>query len=196
MGGVNAEQVAALRVLLSPTGWLDRAAAFAGVLRRSTRTAGGLLLVGTPDEEPWHLAAHLDEESRFAGIPELAPTLVRWNPPPDAPRHLSVGLARLEAARRGESLLVVSPQAAPGPLLERISDARKAGATILALDRGDRQLEEMAHEALAVEPAAPLSFDAAQHLVSAAAGERAEPGKGLRARLARFLDTVSGPASP
>jgi hypothetical protein len=193
---VNAEQVAALRVLLSPTGWLDRAAAFARVLRGSTRTPGGLLLVGTPDDEPWHLAAHLDEESRFSGLPELAPTLVRWNPPPDAPRHLSVGLARLEAARRGESLLVVSPQAAPDPLLERISDARKGGATILALDRGDRQLEQMAHEALAVEPAAPLSFDAAQHLVSAAAGERAEPGKGLRARLARFLDTVSGPASP
>jgi hypothetical protein len=193
---VNSEQVAALRVLLSPTGWLDRAAAFARVLRGSAHTPGGLLLVGTPDEEPWHLAAHLDEESRFAGIPELAPTLVRWNPPPDAPRHLAVGLARLEAASRGESLLVVSPQAVPDPLLERISDARKAGATILALDRGDPQLEEMAHEALAVEPAAPLSFDAAQHLVSAAAGERAEPGKGLRARLARFLDTVSGPASP
>jgi hypothetical protein len=193
---VNAEQVAALRVLLGPTGWLDRAAAFARVLRSSTRTPGGLLLVGTPDEEPWHLAAHLDEESRFSGLPELAPTLVRWNPPPGAPRHLSVSLARLEQAGRGESLLVVSPQAAPDPLLERVSDARKSGATILALDRGDRQLEEMAHEAMAVELAAPLSFDAAQHLVSAAAGERAEPGRGLRARLARFLDTVSGPTAP
>jgi len=195
-GGVNSEQVAALRVLLGPTGWLDRAAAFARVLRGSARTPGGLLLVGTPDEEPWHLAAHLDEESRFAGVPELAPTLVRWAPPPGAPKHLSVGLARLEQARRGESLLVVSPQAAPDPLLERVSDARKSGATILALDRGDRQLEEMAHEALAVEAAAPLRFDAAQHLVSAAAGEHTEQAKGLRARLARLLDTVSGPATP
>jgi hypothetical protein len=195
-GGVNAEQVAALRVLLAPTGWLERATAFARVLRGSARTPGGLLLVGTPDEEPWHLAAHLDEESRLAGLPELAPTLVRWAPPPGAPKHLSVGLARLEEARRGESLLVVSAQAAPEPLLERVSDARKVGATILALDRGDRQLEKLAHEALAVESAAPLTFDAAQHLVSAAAGERAVPGKGLRARLARFLDTVSGPASP
>ena len=183
-------------MLLGPTGWLDRAAVFARALRGSTRTPGGLLLVGTPDEEPWHLAAHLDEESRFAGIPELAPTLVRWAPPPGAPRHLGVGLARLEEARRGESLLVVSPQAAPDPLLERVSDARKSGATILALDRGDRQLEEMAHEALAVEAAAPLSFDAAQHLVSAAAGEHTEQARGLRARLARLLDTVSGPASP
>ena len=193
---MNAEQVAALRVLLGPTGWLERASVFARALRGSARTPGGLLLVGTPDEEPWHLAAHLDEESRFTGLPELAPTLVRWAPPPGAPKHLSVGLARLEEARRGESLLVVSPQAAPDPLLERVSDARKSGATILALDRGDRHLEDMAHEALIVPQAAPLSFDAAQHLVSAAAGERAEPSRGLRARLARLLDTVSGPPSP
>jgi hypothetical protein len=192
---VNAEQVAALRVLLGPTGWLERASVFARALRGSARTPGGLLLVGTPDEEPWHLAAHLGEESRFAGLPELTPTLVRWAPPPGAPRHLSVGLARLEEARRGESLLVVSPQAAPDPLLERVSDARRSGATILALDRGDRHLEDMAHEALIVPQAAPLSFDAAQHLVSAAAGERAEPSRGLRARLARLLDTVSGPPS-
>jgi hypothetical protein len=193
---VNTEQVAALRVLLGPSGWLERASVFARALRGSARTPGGLLLVGIPDEEPWHLAAHLDEESRLAGLPELAPTLVRWAPPPGAPAHLSVGLARLEQAGRGEALLVVSPQAAPGPLLERVSDARRSGATILALDRGDRELDSLAHEAMAVEQAAPLSFDAAQHLVSAAAGEPTGQARGLRARLARLLDTVSGPVSP
>jgi hypothetical protein len=194
---MNSEQVAALRVLLAPTGWLERASAFARVLRRSSRTPGGLLVVGTPEQEPWHLAAHLDEESRLAGIPELTPTLVRWAPPADAPAHLRIGLERLAAAGRGESLLVVSPQAAPDQLLERVHDARRSGATILALDRGDRQLDELAHEALAVEPGtAPVSFDAAQHLVSAAAGERPRKDPGLRARLARLLDAVSGPASP
>jgi hypothetical protein len=193
---VNAEQVAALRVLLAPSGWLEAAAEFARALRGSVCTPGGLLLVGTPEHEPWHFAAHLDDESRFAGLPELAPTLVRWNPPAGAPGHLSVGLARLGGAGRGDSLVVVSPRAAPERLLERVSDARKSGATILALDRGDRRLADVAHEALTVAPSAPLTFDAVQHLVSAAAGDRDERPRRLRARLARLLDTVSGPVSP
>lgn len=202
MGGVNAEQVAALRVLLAPTGWLERAAAFARALRGSARVPGGLLLVGTPDEEPWHLAAHLDRQSRLAGIPELAPTLVRWAPPPGAPAHLSVGFGRLAEARRGESLLVVSAGAAPAPLLERVHDVRRSGATVLALDRGDRDLAGLAHESLVVaDPVAPLSMDAAQHLVSDAVGEQPAQATGpraagLRARLARLLETVSGPGAP
>ena len=152
-------------------------------------------MVGTPSYEPWHVTAHLDEESRMAGIPELTPTLVRWAPPPGAPPHLAVGLARLEAARRGETLFVVAEGSAPVPLLERVNDAKRAGATILALDEGDPELDALAHEALAVPES--LSFDAGQHLVSAAAGERdgagAPRGRSLRARLARLLDTVSGP---
>src|SRR5215831_11306732 len=139
-GYVNVDQVASLRMLLAPTGWLERAAEFADAMRGSARTPGGLLLVGTPEHEPWHFAAHLDDESRLAGLAELAPTLVRWNPPPGAPPHLSVTLARLGDAERGDSLVVVSPQTAPDRLLERVCDARKGGATILALDRGDRRL--------------------------------------------------------
>ena len=183
-------------MLLAPTGWLDRAAEFARALRGSARTQGGLLLVGTPEHEPWHFAAHLDDESRLAGVPELAPTLVRWNPPAGAPAHLSVSLARLRDAGRGDSLVVVSPQAAPDGLLERVCDARKGGVTILALDRGDPRLADVAHEALTVAPSAPLTFDAAQHLVSAAAGSRIEKPRRLRARLARLLEEVSGPVSP
>ena len=145
--------------------------------------------------EPWHVTAHLDDEARLAGIPELAPTLVRWAPPAGAPPHLSVGLARLEAAQRGETVFVVADDMAPVPLLERVDDARRVGATILALDEGDPELDALAHEALAVPES--LSFDAGQHLVSAAAGERdaarAAGARGLRARLARLLDTVSGP---
>jgi hypothetical protein len=195
---MDADQVAALRVLLGPSRWLEQTRSLARALRGPvTRTAGGLLLVGTPEAEPWHLAAHLDQESRLAGIPGLAPTLVRWSPPPSGPAHLRVGLTRLEEARRGETLFVVIPEAAPAPLLERVHDARRTGATILALDAGDPELDGLAHEYLTVAPGlAPVSFDAAQHLVSAAAGEQS-PGKtGLRSRLARLLDAVSGPAGP
>ncbi|HUZ25551.1 MAG TPA: hypothetical protein VMV07_17475 [Streptosporangiaceae bacterium] len=215
---MNADQVAALRVLLAPTGWLDRTRSFARALRDYSRTPQGLLIVGTPQDEPWHMTAHLADESRLAEIPELAPTLIRWSHPAGAPPHLRVGIERLEAATRQETLLVVSPQAAPAELLERVDDARRIGATILALDRGDPELGALAHEALAVpEGTSPLSFDAAQHLVSAAAGEpyrpraprrgshrasdrpaasRQEAGQGaasLRSRLAQLLDAVSGP---
>ena len=206
---MNADQVAALRALLAPTGWLDRTALFAGALRRSVRSPQGLLVIGTATEEPWHMAAHLKDESRLAGIPELEPTLVRWAPPPGARPHLAIGLDRLKEARRSETLLVVTSQLAPAELLERVHDVRKLGATVFALDGGDRELEELASESLAVPEAdSPVTFDGAQHLVSAAAGElvgagsdgaattgqrySAQPTTGLRGRLARLLDTVSG----
>jgi hypothetical protein len=230
---MDANQVATLRALLAPTGWLERTRAFAQGMRSATRLRGGLMIIGTPEEEPWHLTAHLDEESRLAGIPELMPTLVRWNPPPEAPSHLRIGLSRLEAARRGETLFVVSPETAPVPLLERVNDARRIGATIFALDQGDPELDSLAHEALTVQN---VSFGAAQHLVSAACGDLGEnemrefnvasefglattrrlagpqpsngyhvpsqgngryrPGvRGLRDRVARLLDTVSGPTA-
>ena len=196
---MDAARVAALRELLGSTGWVDRTRSFATVMRRSTTTPGGLLLVGTPDAEPWHLAAHLDDESRFSGIAELSPTLVRWNAPPDAPPHLSVTLERLEAARRGETVFVVAEEAAPERLLDRVSDARKHGATVLSLDGGDKELEGLAHESLTVVQndllLPELSFDTVQHLVSVAAGEGERSGrKGFRDRLARAIEVVSGPA--
>jgi len=210
---MNADQVAILRALLAPTGWLDRTSSFAGALRRSARTPNGLLIVGSETAEPWHMTAHLADESRLAGIPELAPTLVRWQAGPDAAPHLAVGLDRLRAATREETLLVVTPEAASPELLERVHDVRRAGATIFALDGDDPELDELAHEALPVRPdSAPVSFDAVQHLVSSAAGDDGDavglryaarypgrdnavtgPGRGtLRTRLARLLDTVSG----
>jgi hypothetical protein len=191
---VDADQVAELRAVLAPSGWLERTAVLARALRRS-RTPGGLLVVGTPGDEPWHLTAHLAEESRLSDVPGLSPTLVRWAPPADAPPHLRVTMRRLEQAGRGETVLVVGTALAPAPLLERVSDARKR-ATVLALDQGDPELELLAHEALTVEPGtAPVSFDGAQHLVSSAAGGAGElTPRGLRHWLSRVLDTVSGPA--
>lgn len=190
---MDASQVMALRELLSMTGWPERTQDFARALRSSAKVPGGLLLFGPDDDEPWHLAAHLDDESRLNSLPELSPTLVRWAPPPGAPAHLSVGLDRLGAARRGESLLVVSEKAATEGLLERVDDARRVGATIFAVDGDDRELRGLAHESLTVPASDTLvSFEAAQHLVSAAVGEPRQR-RGLRDRLADLLDSITGP---
>jgi hypothetical protein len=114
------------------------------------------------------------------------PTLVRWRVPAGAPAHLRVGLERLEAARRGETLFVVTPTTAPVPLLERVSDARRVGATIFALDQGDPELDALAHEAMTIapdpknsrSPGVPglMTFGIAQHLISAACGELGDGG--------------------
>jgi hypothetical protein len=204
MGGVNSAQVEALRALLGPSGWLDRTRYFARALHGRARTPHGLLIVGTPSDEPWHMTAHLADESRLAGLPELAPTLVRWSPPRGAPAHLSIGIDRLERASKADTVLVVSSDTAPAALLERVADARRSGSAIFALDGDDPELDDLAHESLAVRPIVdPVSFDGAQHLVSVAVGEvnhgradQGSPGRpAIRVRLARLLDAVSGPQS-
>jgi hypothetical protein len=199
-------RIALMRDLLAGTGWVERTRSFGQALRRAPHDAGGLLLVGTPTEEPWHFAAHLDDEARWSDLPGLAPILVRWAPPPNAPPHLAVGLQRLEQVAKGETVFVVAPDAAPEQLLERVADARKIGATVFALDAGDTDLEGLAHESLWV-PRAPNvpgaateglvvpEFDVVSHLVSAAAGEQAIASKSrigaVRRRLGRLLDAVS-----
>ena len=149
---VDAERVYALRDALRHTEWWSRATLLGAALR-ATSGPGHLLLVGTPRVEPWHLAAHLDDEARLTGLPQLAPDLVRWNPPPQAAAHLSIGLSRLERAGRGETVFVVSPDAAPDQLLERVGDARRTGATIVALDAEAGPLADLAHERMTVSSA-------------------------------------------
>lgn len=193
-------RIALMRDLLAGTGWVERTRSFGHALRRAPHDVGGLLVVGTPTEDPWHFAAHLDDEARWSDLPTLAPVLVRWAPPPNAPAHLAIGLQRLEQVGRHETVFVVAPDAAPVPLLERVADARKAGATVFALDAGDPDLEGLAHESLWVPQSATdgiivPEFDLVSHLVSAAAGETGGGATGrlaaLRRRLGRFLDAVS-----
>ena len=193
-------RIALMRDLLAGTGWVERTRAFGQALRRAPHEVGGLLLVGTPTEEPWHFAAHLDDEARWSDLPGLAPVLVRWSPPPNAPAHLAVGLQRLEQIARGETVFVVAPDAAPEQLLERVADARRIGATVFALDSGSTELEGLAHECLWVPEAASEGivvpeFDVVSHLVSTAAGESPTASRGrfgaVRRRLGRILDAVS-----
>ncbi|MFB9738150.1 hypothetical protein [Streptomyces sp. NPDC057386] len=196
---MDAVRVALLREVLTGTEWLGATRRFAGVLRGSVVAhGGGLLLVGTPEYEPWHLAAHLADEAAWSGTPELAPTLVRHAAHPSDPAHLAVGPGRIGAARRGETLLVVAPREPTGPLLERVHDARRAGVTVLSLSGGAGELSGMAHESLTVPRGAELDLDTVQHLVSAAAGEHPVPGpprgrRRFRDRLARLAESLTAP---
>ncbi|WP_405971702.1 hypothetical protein OG496_18955 [Streptomyces sp. NBC_00988] len=195
---MDAVRVALLREVLAGTEWLGATRRFAGVLRGSVVShGGGLLLVGTPAYEPWHLAAHLVDEAAWSGTPELAPTLVRHDARPSDPAHLAVGLGRIEAARRGETLLVVSAEGIGDPLLERVHDARRAGATVLSLGSENRELAALAHESLPVPEGTDLDLDTVQHLVSAAAGENVLPAtrgrRRFRDRLSRLTDHLTAP---
>ena len=67
---------------------------------------------------------------------------------------------------------------APVPLLERVNDARKTGATILALDSDDPELDALAHESLAVPETLSFRRGPAPRLAPRARG--AEPRVGAR----------------
>jgi hypothetical protein len=214
MRPMDAVRVAHLREALAGSEWVHSARRFAGSLRTSVApNQGGLLLVGTESYEPWHLAAHLDDEAAWSGRPELSPTLVRHRVPPSAPAHLSAGLGRIEAAGRRETVLVVSPGQPGEGLLERVHDARRAGATVLALDDGSAgsapELHGIAHDSLSAD-ASEVDLEVIQHLVSAAAGETfhgaggpvGAPGlpaagrtrrRPFRDRLSRIADHLSAP---
>ncbi|NED86590.1 hypothetical protein G3I76_41685 [Streptomyces sp. SID11233] len=198
---MDAVRVALLREVLAGTQWPAATRRFAGTLRSSVVPhGGGLLLVGSEEYEPWHLAAHLVDESTWSGLPELAPTLVRHRVAPGDPAHLAVGLGRIEAAGRGETLLVVAPRPPGEGLLERVHDARRAGATVLSLDNGDPEVRGLAHEALSVTGGDEVDLDTVQHLVSAAAGENSAPvprgRRRFRDRLSRLADQLTAPPPP
>jgi hypothetical protein len=154
---------------LAPEGWLDAARRFATSLRGAGHEPGRLLVVGTPQDEPWHLAAHLADAARWRGLPSLQPTLVRWQVPDGARPHLSVGLDAVHTAARGTTVLVAAPTAADDDrLLERLDDARRGGATLFALHAGGGSLDELAHVRLPLPRGMPAveGFEAASHVVA------------------------------
>jgi hypothetical protein len=110
---------------------------------------------------------------------------VRHVVPPGARPHLAVGLDRLSAVRRGETLFVVAPELPDEHLLERVHDVRRGGGVVLALEGGEEgsELAGIAHEGLVV-PRTVLPFDATGHLVSVAAAAPA-PRAGRRFSLRR-----------
>jgi len=196
MSRVNYDDLASLRPLLDGAGIHDDVVQLALTLGGAPHGSGGLLVLGTEDDEPWHFAAHLADESRWNSRPDLEPTLVRWRVPAGAPAHLAFGLERLEAARKSETIFVVAPTTASEALLERVADARRVGALVLSVHGGDHELEQLAHEAVRVPDVGVMSYvDVVQHVVSQTA-----PGalrrRSLRARLNRMLDTAQGLRAP
>ena len=174
--------------------WLDRARHFTTSLRNAGHDRGGLLLVGTPESEPWHLAAHLHEAAALIDRPELAPVLVRHRVPFGAPAHLSTGLDRLGASGRHETVLVVADSRRRPPCSSG-STARGPGRDDLRVGcpgpRAGRAGARGAHRARPLRervraradtgPGLYLPvFETAQHLVSLAAAERPGRGRGRR----------------
>ncbi|MFI7060185.1 hypothetical protein ACIBL3_04310 [Kribbella sp. NPDC050124] len=210
-----------LREMLTGTELGSRTTDFAHALRRFTTRTGGLLLFGPPEEEPWHLTAHLDDELHRAGVEDVRPSLVRWSPPPGAPPHLAIGLDRLRDAGRGESLLVVAEEDPADTLLERISDVRRRGTTIFSIGNGDKELSSLSHESLVpellvpdgfgwtsrqieldhdepqaavtdLEPRTTEGFEMAQHLVSLAAADEEAGLPSWRRRLRAAIERLGG----
>lgn len=169
-----------MREALSGSGWVERTTGLAHSLRTAGHPTGGLLLVGTPQDEPWHLAAHLSDTASYAQRPELAPTLVRHAVPDGAPAHLAVGLRRIETVGRGQTLFVVAPADPDEQLLQRFSDARRRGGVLLSMTGAEApELAGLVHDGLVLDAAA-LSLDLAGHLVSDAAGRTDERGRWWR----------------
>ena len=161
----------------------DASTEFAAALGSDvSRRSDSLLVVGTPECEPWHFVAHLADEARASGRLDLVPTWIRWAPPKSARGHLAISVNRLAEVKRGDTILVIAPNNASEQLLDRVSDAKDKGGRVLTLHRDDRDLAGLAHEALVVPTTAPpQTFDVVQHLVannaSGPSSRRARRGK-------------------
>jgi hypothetical protein len=153
--------------------WIRQLGQFGAESRRFAQILGGhhrsarLFIVGTEGAEPWHFTAHLAEQAERCGRSDLAPTLLRWKVPSGAPRHLAVGMESLTQVNRSETVLVVSPYGESGDLLNRVDDARRQGARILAIHRECSELLELSHDGLSVGSLASRhEIEVGQHLVT------------------------------
>ena len=204
-GGVDVSRVMVLREMLASSGWVERTQGFARTMRRRTTEPGGLLLVGTPEAEPWHLAAHLDDESRLVRHPAAEPHTGSLPGAAGCPRSP----VRDAGATRGRA------QGRDGLRRQRgvrTRDAARArmGRPQAGCDRSfarrrrrraARCRSRVSCRAVAAEPTLVVpeldvvSFDSVQHLVSVAAGEAAQSpsSTSVRERMAKLLEHIAGP---
>ena len=156
------------------SGWTRRAWELGQQLRPASETAGQLFVVGTPVHDAWHVAAHLDDEATFSGLSWLRPTLLRWRPPAGAPPHLRLGMDELRRRGRGRAVLVVAPDPLAEDELELLADARRAGATLMAVTMAEDELAGLVHECAVVDGQGPHAgledVGFASHVVTVSAG--------------------------
>jgi hypothetical protein len=154
---------------------------FAGALGGRREESDRLLVVGTPEFEPWHFVAHMSEEAERQGRNDLRPTLMRWEIPVGAPAHLAVSVDEIAHATRDQTVLVLPSRTRSWEMLERVSDAKRRGARIMSVHRGDDDLADLSHEMLSVDlRRADHDYDITQHIVTDVA-----PGHALDARTRR-----------
>jgi hypothetical protein len=141
---------------------------FARALGDRSGSSSELLVVGSPEFEPWHFVAHMSEQASHYGRTDLVPTLLRWTVPPGAPPHLSVSVDSMLRASPSQTVLVINPSGDEDPeLLERVADAKGRGSRIMTLHRGGDELVQLSHETLSVDVSRPeRDFDLTQHVVT------------------------------
>jgi hypothetical protein len=176
----------------SSSGWTRRVWELGQQLRPASIDAGQLFVVGTPAHDAWHVAAHLDDEAAFSAVPSLRPILLRWQPPASGPAHLRVPVEELRRSGRGRAVLVVAPDAFAQAELVQHADARRAGATLLAVSGAYESVADLAglaHDCAIVDGSAD-SIDGqaemgfAGHLLTVSAGTSA-PARSLPRSLPR-----------
>jgi DNA-binding MurR/RpiR family transcriptional regulator len=100
-----------------------------------------------------------------------------------------VGPDRLRRIDRHETILVIAQHCAPERLLDLLADAHKRGALVLALQRSDPELIDLADEVLTVPASAPFpSFDGVQHVVTEIAPSQRTGRAHVRGRLRALLE--------
>jgi hypothetical protein len=186
---MDSVQIAGLHRLFAGTALDDEVVEFATGLGAAPQPSGGLLVVGTPTHEPWHFVAHLAEEAAAAHRAELAPTWVRWQPPASGASHLRVGPERLRHIDRHQTILVIANDPATERLLDLVADGHKRGALVLALERSNPDLVDLADQVLIVpeSPDFPY-FDVVQHVVTQIAPGDRTARTHVRGRLRALLE--------
>jgi hypothetical protein len=159
-------------------GWLSRAWDLGQMLRPAAARSDRLLVLGSKTFEPWHVTAHLDDQARLLGAPELRPTLLRRCPPADVPAHLRHSMDDLRDTGRRHTVLVVTPDELDAEALSRLSDARRRGALLLGVTGDEGELAALTDHLVSVTaPAATTAgleepaFAVATHLVAVSAGD-------------------------